>query len=122
MTFEAELNKLINRYNSIENISPQQKNLLSYINGSLNVFNEIFKEEKIKKINIDVDDMLKLKSDIREFNKLNLKDIEFIYNNKLININQKVLEEWKFIGLSNIDFMEHFDWEKEELIYIEGGN
>ncbi len=56
------------------------------------------------KVNLqEIDDIIKRKDKI---NKLDLNDIEFIdYNGKIINISQKIKDDFKFTGLNNIDFI-----------------
>ena len=55
------------------------------------------------KINIeDIEKNIKYR---KKVNKVSLNEIEFYKNNKKINIDPKIIEEFEFVGLNNIDFI-----------------
>jgi len=43
---------------------------------------------------------------ISEFNKLRLRDIEFVENGIIIEVPDKILKEWSYTGLNNKDFID----------------
>ena len=47
----------------------------------------------------------------RMSNQPKLTDIEFVYNGEVVEIDSKELEEFRFTGLSNIDFVTTRDWD-----------
>jgi hypothetical protein len=58
-----------------------------------------------KTVCIDVEYVRRLKEELAAFNKLDLNEIEFYENGSKIEIAATVLEEWKFVGLNNADFI-----------------
>lgn len=60
-----------------------------------------------------VEDILHHLNELKKFNEQNLKDIELTENGEVIKIHPKILEEWRFIGLSNDYFVENEYWKKE---------
>ncbi len=47
-----------------------------------------------------------LREEIRKINSAKLEDIEFTRNRKIIEVSEKAIENWKFTGLSNVDFVQ----------------
>jgi hypothetical protein len=47
-------------------------------------------------------------------NRPELKDLEFINDGKICPIPNKVLEDWEFTGLSNVDFILNYEWPDED--------
>jgi hypothetical protein len=56
-------------------------------------------------VRIDVEEIIKLQARRREINALDLKDITFYRDGKPVEIPDEAIEEWRFVGLSNIDFV-----------------
>lgn len=54
---------------------------------------------------IDIDYLLNLKRQIDNINKEDLNDLIFYENGKKIKIDNKILKQWKYIGLNNFDFI-----------------
>lgn len=57
-------------------------------------------------MNIKIEEILELKQKLREFNSLDLRDIEWTHYGKEISVSQRKLDDWRFTGLSNSDFIE----------------
>lgn len=57
------------------------------------------------KLIVDLELMLQCKTQLNEINQMPLEDIRFVRNGKELEINKKNMEDWKFIGLSNTDFI-----------------
>ncbi len=56
---------------------------------------------------VKISEILELKKRIREINNTNLKKIEFLDDDgNVVEINPKFVEEFRFVGLSNCDFIE----------------
>lgn len=56
-------------------------------------------------IRIDIEDVLKNFEIKKKINKPELDNIDFYYKNNKINIPKKIIDDWKFIGLINTDFV-----------------
>lgn len=54
---------------------------------------------------IEIEEILKIKERLREINSIDLNKIEFTEGGKVIDINPKYIEEFRFIGLNNSDFI-----------------
>ena len=54
---------------------------------------------------IDVGYVRRLREELDFINKLNLQQIEWYENGQKVEIDPKVLEEFKFVGLSNENFI-----------------
>jgi hypothetical protein len=59
---------------------------------------------------IDIERVHALRDEIVAINKLDLKDIEVYEGGKRILMDQKVVEEWIFTGLSNFLFFDMQPW------------
>ena len=55
---------------------------------------------------IDIEEIIALQARRREINALDLKDVKFFKDGKPVEVTPEQIEEWSFIGLSNIDFVE----------------
>ncbi len=55
------------------------------------------------------------------YNQPDLFEVEFVYNGEVVDIDPKVIEEFKFTGLSNIDFVEDYEWDKDERCPLDDG-
>ena len=56
-----------------------------------------------------------LLAELHEFNSHDLKDLELTENGEQIMIPDEVLEEWRFIGLSNQSFVEMEFWKEGQI-------
>ena len=63
-------------------------------------------------LRIKVERIRELLQELEEFDKLSLKDVELTENDEVIPISAEILEEWKFIGLTNTFFVEFEFWKK----------
>ena len=60
----------------------------------------------MNRIPIKISEIIELKERLSEINRLNLSDIDFIdYDNTLIKIEPSIIEDFKFTGLNNTDFI-----------------
>lgn len=57
------------------------------------------------KTRVDIEDIRYINAKRVEINMLNLQDIVFYENGKPVEISEKVLEDFRYTGLSNIDFI-----------------
>jgi hypothetical protein len=56
---------------------------------------------------VNVDEIMRAVEKRREFNGLDLSNIEWTNDKgEKLEVGPKVLEEWKFVGLNNVDFVE----------------
>jgi hypothetical protein len=67
------------------------------------------------KVRIDVEKVQRMCAERCEINVLDIRDIEVYENGKLLNISDKVKEDFEFTGLSNVDFISSRYFEKKEL-------
>ena len=54
---------------------------------------------------VDVEDIVKIYKKLEEINNLSFKDIEFFKNGKKLIFTKEEIEQWCFLGLSNVDFI-----------------
>ena len=57
------------------------------------------------KTRVDIEDVLRLQQKQAEINKLEFKDIEWYKNGEKIEIDQKIIDQFDFTGMNNIDFI-----------------
>jgi hypothetical protein len=62
-------------------------------------------QEMSKKIKVEVSEIMYLAGRMATINKLDLDDIEFTVEGKPVEIDPKTLEDFKFTGLNNTDFI-----------------
>jgi hypothetical protein len=55
---------------------------------------------------INVEEVWAIQARRRELNAIELEDAIFLYNGKPVIVDPSTIEEWKFVGLGNIDFVE----------------
>ena len=55
---------------------------------------------------IDIEEIIELKNRLDAINSIPLKDIEWYEKGFKMPISQNVIEEWRFVGLSNASFIE----------------
>jgi hypothetical protein len=58
-----------------------------------------------EKIKINVEDIYRNQAQRRTWNVPRLEDIEFYKDGELVPVPKEVLEDWKFMGLNNEDFV-----------------
>lgn len=54
---------------------------------------------------IDIEDVLKIEKGRKRVNSFPLEQIEWFKNNKPVTIDPKIIEEYSFTGLNNMDFI-----------------
>jgi len=54
---------------------------------------------------VDVERILYLKNELKKINDLALEDIEFYEDGKKVEISKEVIDDFSFVGLSNIYFI-----------------
>lgn len=54
---------------------------------------------------LNIEDILDAQSTRNKINQMDIKNIEWYLDGKKIFISDETLEEWKFTGLSNTDFV-----------------
>lgn len=65
--------------------------------------------------NININRIIELRKELDELNQTDLADINFYKDEQLINISQEIIDNWRFIGLNNVDFvLIHFVEENHE--------
>ena len=57
---------------------------------------------------LNIEDILDAQSTRNQINRLDIKNIEWYLNGEKITISDETLEEWRFTGLSNTDFVNFF--------------
>jgi hypothetical protein len=69
---------------------------------------------------VDVEEIYGIKARRKQINSIPLKDIEFYQDGKRIEFDKSAMDEWRFVGMSNIDFIEldfQNDYSVEERTY-----
>ena len=56
-----------------------------------------------KKVNIEY--ILEIERKRQEFNRMDLGKVNFFKDGKKVNISQEIIDEYKFTGLNNMDFI-----------------
>lgn len=64
-----------------------------------------FESKLEKEMIVNIEDIIKNIEFRKEINSVELKDIEFHENGKKIEISEKIVDDFSFIGLNNIDFI-----------------
>ena len=54
---------------------------------------------------INIEEILDAQSTRNQINRLDIKEIEWYLNGEKVTISDETLEEWRFTGLSNTDFV-----------------
>ena len=54
---------------------------------------------------VNIEEVIELLIQRKRLNKAKLSDIEFRRNGEKVEINQSIIDEWDFTGLSNLDFV-----------------
>ena len=58
---------------------------------------------------INVEEVEELRARMAEINDVPLDEIEWHKDGKKLDINKKDIEFWKYVGLSNLYFLEHIE-------------
>lgn len=66
---------------------------------------------------LDVNKIRELKRQINEVNMLLLDDCEFVEDGKPVTICPKVLEEWRFTGMNNVDFVTSGAYQQQDVLF-----
>ena len=67
-----------------------------------------------KKLTVPVENIVYILDLFEEVNKYDLKDIEFYYNDKLVDAPKSEIEEFAYSGLTNIDFIKSREWKENK--------
>jgi len=59
---------------------------------------------------IDVKDVFNALDERHRMNMPDLSELVFMHDGRVCKIPEKVIDDWKFTGLSNIDFIRNYDW------------
>lgn len=62
------------------------------------------------KTRVDVEDVFQNSDEQHRWNFPKLSQIEFYRDGKPVEVPEKLIEEWEFIGLSNDKFILDYDW------------
>jgi hypothetical protein len=62
-------------------------------------------EDKCKKHIIDIEEVFSLQKRRKAINDISLTDIEWMQNGQIIKVNETIIKDWIFTGLSNVDFV-----------------
>jgi hypothetical protein len=54
---------------------------------------------------VNIEKFLKIKKELDKLNSTPLEEIQFFENGEPIEIDERLLEQWKYIGLNNFDFI-----------------
>jgi len=54
---------------------------------------------------VDIEKILDLKEQLRVINSVDLDTIEFYENGKKVSISKENVDDWAFVGLTNVDFI-----------------
>lgn len=66
---------------------------------------------------VDIEEVRQAQAVLSRVNRLALSDMLFEYDGQEITLNKKEIEEWGFNGLSNVDFIDNYEW-PENPIYL----
>jgi len=56
-------------------------------------------------MNVNVEEIYKIKRRLAEINLEQLEDITFYANGCSVQVTQEMIDEWKYLGLNNTDFI-----------------
>ena len=54
---------------------------------------------------VDIERIIELDEERKKINGLQISDIEFHKEGKRIHFEKRLLDDWRFIGMSNVDFI-----------------
>ena len=55
---------------------------------------------------VDIDHLKQLKEQLNKINRHSFKDIIWVENGKELSFDEKLLDDWKYVGLNNCDFIQ----------------
>lgn len=67
---------------------------------------------------VDVEHVLKIMDEWRRLNSLDPKDVELYENGVKLKVSEKVIEEWKFVGLGFMGFIETEAYKEEDTEFM----
>ena len=59
---------------------------------------------------IDVEDVFQANEELAKYQRIKLEEMEFYYNGKKVDVSKEHIDQWKFIGLNNADFILDYEW------------
>ncbi len=65
---------------------------------------------KSEKVRIDVEDVFQAYEELAKYQRIKLKNMEFYYDGKKVDIPKETIDQWEFIGLTNADLILAHDW------------
>ncbi len=71
---------------------------------------------------IDLDEFFQMVKYLAEINKKEVEDLEFTRHGKKVSYDTTMLEDWKFTGLNNTDFIRHVFGDDDFLRILTGEN
>jgi len=54
---------------------------------------------------VSIEEIKALREKLAEINRVDLESITFTENGEVVKIDQRYIDEWKYIGLNNVDFI-----------------
>ncbi len=66
---------------------------------------------------INIEDVVALQNQRNAWNRVDLSNIEFYHEGKLITVSKEELDEWAFTGLMNTDYMSMKNWKTNESVF-----
>lgn len=69
----------------------------------------------MSRVRIDIEEIKALQKRRKEINAIELADIDFYENGVKVVVSSPTVEDWNFVGLSNIDFIEHAEYAPESI-------
>ena len=76
-------------------------------------------DQKMTRKRVDIEKVLKLKAELAEINSVDIEDIDFYENGEKLHIPHGVIVDFKYIGLSNADFVTN-KYHKTKIIWSKG--
>jgi len=71
--------------------------------------NDCFEPTVLKGHMVNVNRVRRVKEFLNSINKANLEDLMFVENEEMVKVPAKHIEDFKFLGLNNVDFITR-DW------------
>lgn len=65
------------------------------------------------KLTVNVNEFLKIYEQIEQINARKLSEIELIFDGEIVDITQKDIDNWQFIGLNTADYIRNRNFSKE---------
>ena len=61
---------------------------------------------------VNIERIHELKAELKKINDAELADIEFRENGEKLDIDKQNIEDWPFVGLSNVDFITTLSYQR----------